>query len=91
MDALVVARVFDLAIQIQQIPAPTFEESQRAEFIQSNFNIGAGKYLRMSGQCLRTYQREERCLYGLCTFRHGFQKHRFNHNAPEKICGPYRR
>ena len=30
-------RVIDLAIQIQQIPAPTFEESKRAEFVRALF------------------------------------------------------
>jgi acetylornithine deacetylase/succinyl-diaminopimelate desuccinylase-like protein len=30
-------RVIDLAIQIQQIPAPTFEEGQRAEFVRGLF------------------------------------------------------
>lgn len=30
-------RIIDLAIQIQQIPAPTFHEAQRAEFIRSLF------------------------------------------------------
>jgi acetylornithine deacetylase/succinyl-diaminopimelate desuccinylase-like protein len=33
----VMKRVIELAIQIQQIPAPTFEEQKRAEFIQSLF------------------------------------------------------
>lgn len=32
-----IERVIDLAIQVQQIPAPTFEEGQRAEFIRSCF------------------------------------------------------
>ena len=30
-------RVIDLAIEIQQIPAPSFEERQRAEFVRSRF------------------------------------------------------
>lgn len=30
-------RLLDLAIQIQQIPAPTFEEGQRAEFVRARF------------------------------------------------------
>ncbi|MDX1378751.1 MAG: M20/M25/M40 family metallo-hydrolase, partial [Anaerolineales bacterium] len=30
-------RIIDLAIQIQQIPAPTFHESQRAEFVRNLF------------------------------------------------------
>jgi tripeptide aminopeptidase len=30
-------RLIDLAIQIQQIPAPTFEESRRAAFVQDQF------------------------------------------------------
>src|SRR5215207_4562225 len=30
-------RVIDLAIEIQQIPAPTFEEAQRAKFIRELF------------------------------------------------------
>jgi tripeptide aminopeptidase len=33
----VVNRVIELAIQIQQIPAPTFEEQKRAEFVQGLF------------------------------------------------------
>ena len=32
-----IERVIDLAIEIQQIPAPTFEEHQRAEFVRSRF------------------------------------------------------
>ena len=36
MDDLV-GRVVDLAIQIQQIPAPTFAEEQRGEFVKSLF------------------------------------------------------
>ena len=30
-------RVIDIAIQIQQIPAPTFDESKRAEFVRGLF------------------------------------------------------
>jgi len=37
MDASLVAQVLDLAVQIQQIPAPTFYESGRAAFIQKQF------------------------------------------------------
>jgi tripeptide aminopeptidase len=33
----VVKRMIELAIQIQQIPAPTFEEQKRAEFVQGLF------------------------------------------------------
>jgi acetylornithine deacetylase/succinyl-diaminopimelate desuccinylase-like protein len=33
----VVKRLIELAIQIQQIPAPTFEEQKRAEFVQDLF------------------------------------------------------
>ena len=36
MDELI-RRVIDLAVQIQQIPAPTFEEASRAEFICQKF------------------------------------------------------
>ena len=38
MDPTVVERVLNLAVEIQQIPAQTFEEHRRAEFIQRNFN-----------------------------------------------------
>lgn len=37
MNNDVVNRVIELAIQIQQIPAPTFEEQKRAEFVQGLF------------------------------------------------------
>ena len=37
MNKDVVNRLIELAIQIQQIPAPTFEEQKRAEFVQSLF------------------------------------------------------
>lgn len=37
MDALLTNKVLDLAIEIQQIPAPTFAEAERAMFIQSLF------------------------------------------------------
>ena len=30
-------RVLDLACQIQQIPAPTFEEAERAAFVRAQF------------------------------------------------------
>ena len=33
----IIKRVIDLAIEIQQIPAPTFEEAQRAEFVRDLF------------------------------------------------------
>lgn len=33
----IIKRVIDLAIEIQQIPAPTFEEVQRAEFVRDMF------------------------------------------------------
>jgi acetylornithine deacetylase/succinyl-diaminopimelate desuccinylase-like protein len=33
----IINRVVDLAIEVQQIPAPTFDEGQRAEFIRSCF------------------------------------------------------
>ncbi|HSM71145.1 MAG TPA: M20/M25/M40 family metallo-hydrolase [Anaerolineales bacterium] len=33
----IVDRIVDLAIQIQQIPAPTFHESKRAEFVRNSF------------------------------------------------------
>lgn len=42
MDNLDLARILDLSIQIQQIPSPTFQERQRAEFIRDQFiTIGA--------------------------------------------------
>ena len=37
MENQFIERVIDLAVQIQQIPAPTFYEHERAEFIQSYF------------------------------------------------------
>jgi len=37
MDESVINRVLELAIKVQQIPAPTFSEGQRARFIQQNF------------------------------------------------------
>jgi tripeptide aminopeptidase len=37
MSASLVTRVIDLAVQIQQIPAPTFEERERVEFIRQKF------------------------------------------------------
>lgn len=37
MHPLVVRKVLDLAIQIQQIPSPTFEENRRANFIHQRF------------------------------------------------------
>jgi len=42
MDGEVIERILDLAMQIQQIPSPTFGERQRAEFIRDSFlSIGA--------------------------------------------------
>jgi acetylornithine deacetylase/succinyl-diaminopimelate desuccinylase-like protein len=37
MNPSITERVLDLAMQIQQIPAPTFEEGQRAEYIRKHF------------------------------------------------------
>jgi tripeptide aminopeptidase len=37
MDPSIIDRVLELAVKIQQIPAPTFVEHQRAEFIQRHF------------------------------------------------------
>ena len=35
-----ISRLIDLAIAIQQIPAPTFAESARADFVQEKFRAG---------------------------------------------------
>jgi len=32
-----IQRIIELALQIQQIPAPTFHESRRAEFVRGLF------------------------------------------------------
>ena len=37
MDGSIVERILDLAVQIQQIPSPTFEEGLRAKFIYDQF------------------------------------------------------
>ncbi len=37
MEESVINRVLELAIKVQQIPAPTFSEGQRARFIRQNF------------------------------------------------------
>jgi tripeptide aminopeptidase len=39
MDAALVARMLDLAIAIQQIPAPPFGEGRRAAFVQERFQV----------------------------------------------------
>ncbi len=39
MDAALVARVLDLAVAIQQVPAPPFGESQRAAFVCERFQV----------------------------------------------------
>ncbi len=39
IDASLVARVLDLAVTIQQIPAPPFGEAQRAAFIHERFRV----------------------------------------------------
>lgn len=36
-DAEIINRVIELAVEIQQIPAPTFEEGERAEFVRARF------------------------------------------------------
>jgi tripeptide aminopeptidase len=42
MNPLIIERVLDLAMQIQQIPAPTFGEGRRAEFVRKYFSeLGA--------------------------------------------------
>ena len=37
MNSRIVSRVIDLAVQIQQIPAPTFAEEARGEFVRKYF------------------------------------------------------
>jgi len=37
MDASILARLLDLAIRIQQIPSPTFDEAQRIAFLRERF------------------------------------------------------
>ena len=39
IDASLIARVLDLAVTIQQIPAPPFGEAQRAAFIHQRFQV----------------------------------------------------
>jgi len=39
IDASLVARVLDLAVTIQQVPAPPFGEAQRAAFIYERFHV----------------------------------------------------
>jgi tripeptide aminopeptidase len=60
MKPSIIEQVLDLAVKIQQIPAPTFKEEQRAKFILSNFNaLGINEistdecgnvYVRLRGQ-----------------------------------------
>jgi tripeptide aminopeptidase len=38
MDSSIIERVLDLAVKMQQIPAPTFKEENRAKFIQRYFH-----------------------------------------------------
>ena len=35
----ILSRLLDLAISIQQIPAPTFHEAERAEFVRTQFAL----------------------------------------------------
>ena len=58
MDASLYSRVLDRATQIQQIPAPTFQESQRAEFIRKCFQA-EGLELRILGGLGGVYLYEE--------------------------------
>jgi tripeptide aminopeptidase len=37
ISAAILERILDLAVQIQQVPSPTFGEKQRAEFVRSQF------------------------------------------------------
>lgn len=39
MDAALVARVLDIAVAIQQVPAPPFGEAQRAAFVRDRFQV----------------------------------------------------
>jgi len=39
MDAALIARVLDLAVAIQQIPAPPFGEDQRSAFVRQRFQV----------------------------------------------------
>jgi acetylornithine deacetylase/succinyl-diaminopimelate desuccinylase-like protein len=39
MDAALVARVLDIAVAIQQVPAPPFGEAQRSAFVRERFEV----------------------------------------------------
>jgi tripeptide aminopeptidase len=47
MDPSIIARVLDTAVQIQQVPAPTFMEAQRASLIKSKFQYLGLKDVRI--------------------------------------------
>ncbi len=50
MDPTIVARVLEMAIRIQQIPSPTFEEGKRARFIYEQFLSMGASNISMDGQ-----------------------------------------
>jgi acetylornithine deacetylase/succinyl-diaminopimelate desuccinylase-like protein len=47
IDASLIARVLDLAVTIQQVPAPPFGEEQRAAFIRDRFQVEGLKDVAM--------------------------------------------
>jgi acetylornithine deacetylase/succinyl-diaminopimelate desuccinylase-like protein len=51
MDAALVARVLDLAVAIQQIPAPPFAETQRAAFLRERFLVEGLQDVSMDDLC----------------------------------------
>ncbi len=69
-------RVIDLAIQIQQIPAPTFAEGQRGEFVRDLFlkenlkdvsmdSLG-NVYARLHGEAEKGQTVDRLCSFGYC-------------------------
>lgn len=49
MDASILARLLDLAIRIQQIPAPTFAEAQRIAFLREHFTENSLEEIQVDG------------------------------------------
>lgn len=47
IDPTLISRVLDFALALQQIPAPPFGESQRAEFIYTAFQVNGNAHVEM--------------------------------------------
>lgn len=94
MDPALVARVLDLAVALQQVPAPPFMEAQRATFVRDRFQVEglqdvsidelSNVYARLPGQGTERPVVVSAHLDTVFPYGTDLQVHR----EPDKIFGP---